>query len=127
MNLLIISGNLGQDAEIKEANGKKFLSFSVAVKVGIGDTQTTLWVSCTKWGEKTAVVDYLKKGTQVCVAGECNLRTWEKDGKHGASLQLRVDKLDLLGSKQQGNTTTQRSDSLPASNPDLQPVDDLPF
>lgn len=52
---LEIVGNLGADAEIKDYNGNKFVSFRVAHSEKWVDRQTgtittqTTWVSCLIW------------------------------------------------------------------------------
>lgn len=86
-------GQLGKDAEIREVGQTKVINFSVAVSFGYGEKKSTIWVECSKFGEKTGIADYLKKGTKVYVSGEPSIRTWEKDGKSGASLNLRVQDL----------------------------------
>ena len=92
-------GTLGKDAEIRDAGSTKVINFSVAVNTGWGDKKTTIWLECAKFGDKTAIAEYLKKGTKVYIGGEPSLRTWEKDGKHGASISVRVQEVELLGSK----------------------------
>lgn len=109
-------GTLGKDAEVKDLNGKKVINFSVAVNQGYGENKTTLWVDCAKWGEKTGIAEYLKKGTKVAVFGEPSLRKW--DG--GATITLRVQEIELVGSRQQ--------DAAPAPMaPTNEVLDDLPF
>ena len=100
-----LSGRLGKDAEVKTLEGgKKVMNYSVAVDIGYGDNKQTLWVECAQWSEKTAVAEYLKKGTQVIVTGEPGIRKWEG----GASFTLRVDKVELIS----GNKPTDKSDDL---------------
>ena len=94
-------GQLGKEAEVREVGQTKVINFSVAVSVGYGEKKSTIWVECSKFGEKTGISDYLKKGTKVYVSGEPSIRTWEKDGKSGASLNLRVQDIELLGIKDQ--------------------------
>ena len=61
----MIIGNLGKDAEEREHNGKKFLSFTVAVSDKDKDNnERTQWISVTT--NQLALKDYLKKGKQVC-------------------------------------------------------------
>lgn len=99
---LTATGALSRDAEIKTLqDGKKMLVFSVGVSQGYGDKKSTLWIECVKFSEKTAIVEFLKKGTKVLVFGEPTLRHWESNGKSGTSLQLRVNEIELLGSKPQ--------------------------
>lgn len=98
-----IVGRLGKDCIVNTVNGKNVINFSVAVDVGYGDSKTTQWVECAKWGEKTAVAQFLTKGAQVAVLGEISMKTYSKhDGTNGASLSCRVDKLDLIGGKKEG-------------------------
>ena len=66
-------GHIGSDAEIKNFNGKPFIAFNVATSERYKDAQgttvtRTTWVSCLKPGDG-AVVQYLKKGTQVFCRG----------------------------------------------------------
>jgi single-strand DNA-binding protein len=124
MNNCTFIGNLGKDAEVKEVGGSKVINFSIAVKEGYGDKATTLWVDCAKWGEKTGIADYLKKGTKVAVSGSVSIRKWDT----GATITLRVLEIELLGSRdvQEPTQPSQPSQSAPAaSQPMVQ--DDLPF
>jgi single-strand DNA-binding protein len=112
-----IVGRLGKDAEVKQLQGGTVINFSVAVDVGYGDKKETLWIDCAKWGEKTGVAAYLKKGQQVALSGEPGIRKWEG----GATMTLRVATLELIGSagsKQQGDSA--------AAAPE-QASSDLPF
>lgn len=99
---LIISGRLGKDAEVKTLTGGTVINFSVATEVGYGDKKETIWVDCAKWGEKTGVAEYLKKGQQVVITGEGGLRKWEG----GAAMTLRVATLELVGGSKQGSSET---------------------
>ncbi len=97
-------GYIGSDAEIKEFNGKRFISFNVATSERFKDAQgnpvsRTTWVSCLKPGD-SAVVNYLKKGTQVFCRGNLYAKTF--NGRNGveAGLNCTVTELELLGSKQ---------------------------
>lgn len=104
---LTMIGRLGNDAEVRDAAGKKVISFNLAHsesytdKTGTKQDRTT-WVRCSLWREegRTRVADYLRKGGQVYVEGTPSVRTYEnKDGQHVASLELTVLSLELLGGK----------------------------
>lgn len=64
---LEIVGNLGADAEIKDYNGNKFVSFRVAHSEKWVDRQTgtittqTTWVSCSLNGDGKGLTEYLKR------------------------------------------------------------------
>lgn len=99
-------GFLGKDAITNNVNGKTVINFSVAhtekYKDAAGNQQSkTIWVECSWWTDKTAIVPYLLKGTQVYVEGQPEVRQWTgQDGKPGANLSLRVQNVQLLGSPQ---------------------------
>ena len=116
-------GTLGKDAEVKDVDKTKVINFSVAVNQGYGEKKTTLWVDAAKFGDKTAVANYLKKGTKVFISGEPALVNWtSKTGTSGTSLRLRVNELELLGE----NKTKQSEDSVPEKEP-THDNSDLPF
>ena len=102
MNVWAFSGNLGRDAEQRFlANGNSVVDFSVAVKSGYGDKAAVTWPKCTVWGKHgEALLPYLKKGQLVGISGEVTLREYAKrDGTNGASLEVRVNDVTLLGKR----------------------------
>lgn len=68
-----VIGNLGADAEIKEINGKKCLSFSVAHTENRSSSNekesSTIWVHVLWYGQSDNLLNRLKKGTKVYVSG----------------------------------------------------------
>ncbi len=123
---LVIIGNLGKDAEVKEVNGKKVINFSVChtQKNKDGSSKST-WVECGKWGETTAIAPYLTKGTKVYVEGVPDLNLYKKnDGEPGGSIRLLVNKIELLG-KSEVASQAGPVGGTPAS--ELPEVSDLPF
>lgn len=108
---IFIIGHLGKDAIINNVNGKPVINFSVAHTEKYTDPQgakqeKTQWFDCAKWGDQTAVAQYLTKGTQVFIDGSPELKTFQKqDGTTGAAIVVRVGSLQLLGSPQQANAS----------------------
>ena len=97
---LQVIGNLGKDCTTNNVNGRTVINFSVAHPQKDPATQKDkpIWVECAYWTEKTAIAPYLKKGTQVFVEGQPDLKTYTKnDGTMGVSLTLRVNTVQLLG------------------------------
>jgi single-strand DNA-binding protein len=85
-------GRLGRDAETRwTANEKQITNFSIAVDVGWGQKKKPMWINVGAWGSWIDnVMPYLKKGTQVVLSGEIELREYEKDGIKKQSLQLTI-------------------------------------
>ena len=101
----IVIGNLGADAEVKSMNGKEFTTFRVAHSQRWTDEQgqsheQTQWIDCVMNG-KPAVIEYLKKGTTVCVMGTTQLRVYssQKDRCMKAGATISVRSLELIGGK----------------------------
>jgi len=93
-----VVGNLGQDAELGDANGTPVLNFSVASNTKISGEDHTTWVRCAFFGKRAeSVAEYLVKGKQVAVRGSLNLREYEGKNGSGTSLDMRVDDIQLLG------------------------------
>ena len=140
---LQVIGNLGKDCVTNTVNGKNVMNFTVAHTEKFKDSsgaqrEKTTWVDCAYWSDKTGIAPYLKKGTQVFVEGAPDVRTYTtQDGKSGASLSLRVQSVQLLGSRSSegngggGYSSGAASSALPSMSE--QPsvandvADDLPF
>ncbi len=144
-----VIGRLGKDCTVNTVNGKNVMNFTVAHSEKYKDSQgnlqeKTIWVDCAYWSDRTAVAQYLTKGTQVFVEGQPEARSFQRnDGTPGASLSLRVREVQLLGSKndnsgggaayQQPSNASNASNAMsgsghvPAANEITEPVDDLPF
>ena len=98
LNVFTVTGNLGQDAEVKQVNTSAVCNFSIAAKAGFGEKAQTIWLDCALWGKQaeSALPGYLVKGHQVAVSGE--LSTFEAtSGK--TYLKLRCNSVDLIGKK----------------------------
>src|SRR5688572_12968349 len=102
-------GHLGKDCITNTVNGKNVINFSVAHSEKYKDAQgnlveKTTWVECAYWTDRTAIAQYLRKGTQVYVEGTPEVRTYPKnDGSTGASLSLRVVSVQLLGGRSENS------------------------
>lgn len=139
-----VIGHLGKDCVVNTVNGKSVINFTVAHSEKFKDAQgvnqeKTTWCDCAYWTDRAAVAPYLVKGTLVYVEGNPEVKTFTRgDGSAGASLSIRVGKVDLLGSKKDSNSGTAGSySSAPSSqaqpagddfsNVGDQPNEDLPF
>lgn len=133
---LQIIGNLGKDCTTNNVNGKNVINFSVAhtekFTVNGEKREKTTWVEASYWTDKTGIAPYLKKGQQVFVEGQPEVKTYTtNDGKTGASLTLRVFSVQLLGGKQetqqQAAPAQQGFYAHNSATTEDYPQDDLPF
>lgn len=140
---LQVIGNLGKDALLNQVNGKNVINFTVAHTERYRDSsgaqkEKTTWVECAYWTDRTGVVPYLKKGSQVYVEGTPEIRMFNRaDGTSGASLSLRVMNLQLVGIRDgagansngtSGSMTQPSAPAAPTAAPEMDDMsDDLPF
>ncbi len=97
MKRIEIIGNLAKDAvQVEGQNGKPpFLSFTVICNEKRGDTdmKTTFEVTTSS----TGVLEYLKKGKQVFVAGDPFCRAYmNKENQPVAQMRIMAQVIELL-------------------------------
>lgn len=102
----IVIGNLGANAEFHSENGNEFVSFKVAhtnrYKGSDGqDKEETVWVSCVLNGRADKLLQYLTKGTKVCVIGDASVRTYhsKKMQRLVAGVNVFVRQIELIGAR----------------------------
>lgn len=111
LNVFSFTGNLGRDAEVKQAGGSALCNFAVAVSIGFGDKKQTMWVSCNLWGKQAEGVlpSMLTKGQQVAVSGELSQRTYQaNDGTTKTVLEVRVVSVQLIGGRSDSSQQSQQ-------------------
>lgn len=104
MQQLTVMGNLGADAQVREDNGRKFVTFKVADTTKFtnqkGETkETTTWISCVMNGDGGNLLPYLKQGTKVLVVGRPAYKVYssEKARAMMAGVDLHVLSVELAG------------------------------
>jgi single-strand DNA-binding protein len=117
-------GRLGKDVELRYTSaGDAICNFSIACGWKSKDKEGVEWVRVTAFGKLAGVCgQYLKKGSQVYVAGRFTTRKWEKDGVTQYSTEINLDQMQMLGDKQEREA--------PANEPSANLAnvdDDLPF
>ena len=97
-------GNLGADAEIKEANGSKFVTMRVAHSIRLDDgsgerKERTDWVDVTLSNTESKIIPFLKAGVKVFVRGNASLRAYSspKDRCWKAGLSVSAFEIELVG------------------------------
>ena len=132
MNVYTFTGNLARDAKINSTEkGDSVGSFSVGVKSGYGDKAVTNWINCSLWGKRAdSLAPYLMKGQGVAISGELSLRKYKsKDGTEGASMEVRVQDVTLIGNKEDRAPMTPQMASKSMSKADggFDNFEDVPF
>ena len=113
-NVVSINGRLVRETELKYASsGTAFLKFSIAVNRSVkkGDKweDEASFLDCTFFGKMAESVNkYLSKGKQVSIIGELVQNRWEKDGQKHSKVEIIVNKLQLLGSKDDSKQSYQK-------------------
>ena len=142
LNTFTFTGRLGSDAELKFTQGGTTIwTARVAVDYGWGDNKGTSWINAKSLGKHAEALGKLdlQKGAAIGGTGELQVREYDKnDGGKGISVECLVNKIELLGPKQEsGNGTPrnnapkpQRREAAPAKAPSFDDVpldDDIPF
>lgn len=103
MELLVVIGNLGSDAEVRSDNGREYVRFNVAdsrrwqAQDG-KEHEETIWNQCIMPGKQEKLLPYLLKGTKVCVVGRASTRVYSsaKERRMVAGISIQVDRLELV-------------------------------
>lgn len=99
-----VIGNLGGDAEIREANGNKFIAFRLAhsekfEKADGSKIDRTQWIDVTMQNIETKVFPFLKTGVKVFVRGNATLRVYSspKERAMVAGIKINAAEVELCG------------------------------
>ena len=109
LRLVTIEGRLVDAAEKKTFNNSEFVKFRLASSESEGKT---LYVDC-EWWEPHNAFKYLEKGKKVLIVGSLCFSEWtdKNDGKKRSKIFIKVQNLELRGSKKQDEDATQDVES----------------
>jgi len=123
MNIVILSGRLTKDPEIRYTNSKKAVaSFTLAVEDGKDKdgNRKAQFLNCVAWEKTAEILDqYFQKGDGMTVNGKLTSRSYEKDGKKVYVTEVHVTGIEFPLSKKE----TKSSGPLVDIDEDV----DLPF
>ncbi|MDD3831798.1 MAG: single-stranded DNA-binding protein [Clostridia bacterium] len=128
MNKAFLIGRLTADPELSNtSNGTPVCRFRLAVNRAYktADGIDADYINIIVWrGQAQSCSTYLKKGSQCCVVGSIQTRTYEKEGQTRYVTEINAENVEFLG-RPSGNG------SAPSGGIDtLDPIDDdsqLPF
>lgn len=126
-----VIGNIGNDAEIKEFSGKKYVSFNVAHserrKDANGTTvESTTWVSVLWYGDGGGLTQYLKRGCKVFVRGRLSVKSYQdRNGNTQVAVNVNANEVNLCGLK--GEQSAASNAPAQRAVAPTQEQEDLPF
>ncbi len=129
-NRVILLGNLVRDIELRYTNSRMAVcQNAIAVndrrKNASGEwIDETSFVDVTFFGRTAEIVsEYLGKGSPIFVEGRLKQDTWEKDGQKRSKLYVIVDRMQLLGGRNEGKNGEARPPSKTTSTGNTRFVD----
>lgn len=135
VNKVILLGNVGKDPQIRDGNGQKFATFSLATtdksytkRDGTLMPERTEWHSIVANGNIVQVIErYVKAGTKLYIEGKLRTRKYTaRDNTERQVTEVHVDSMELLGGKpQEQNTNQQRYQN--ASQQNWESNDIMPY
>ena len=127
INSITLVGRAGRDPEVRYfESGTVVANLTMAVNRRNRDDEPD-WFNLEIWGKQAQVAaDYVKKGSLIGITGSFKLDSW-KDRNTGEDRNkpvVRVDRLELLGSKRDSENSNFQSNNSFNQQPGN---DDIPF
>jgi single-strand DNA-binding protein len=108
LNVVTLVGRAGRDPEVKYfESGSVVCNLTLAVNRRSRSNDEPDWFNLEIWGRTAEIAaNYVRKGSLIGISGALKFEHWQ-DRSSGASRTrpvIRVDRLDLLGSKRDQDT-----------------------
>ncbi len=107
LNVVTLVGRVGGDPDMKYfESGSVKCRLTLAVKRQTRNSDEPDWFTLEIWGKTAEVAgNYVRKGSLIGVKGSLKFDTWSDRNTGGtrSSPVIQVDRLELLGSKQDTN------------------------
>lgn len=115
LNVVTLVGRVGGDPDVKYfESGTVLCKLTLAVNRRSKNSDQPDWFTLEIWGKTAQVAaDYVRKGSQIGVTGSLKFDRWQ-DRSTGANRSMpviRVDQLDLLGSKRDNESGMSQNSS----------------
>ena len=127
INSVTLVGRAGRDPDVRYfESGSVVANLTLAVNRR-GRNDEPDWFNLEIWGKQAQVAaDYVKKGSLIGVSGSFKLDTWKdrNTGEGRSKPVVRVDRLELLGSKRDGDNSNFGSGLSMTNNPSNE---EIPF
>ena len=113
LNVVTLVGRVGGDPDVKYfESGSVVCNLTLAVNRRSSKNDQPDWFNLEMWGKTAEVAaDYVRKGSLIGIKGSLKFEYWQ-DRNTGASRSkpvIRVDRLELLGSKRDNEQASTKS------------------
>lgn len=109
LNVVNLVGRVGRDPDVKYfESGSVVCNLTLAVDRRTRNSDEPDWFNLELWGKTAEVAaNYVRKGSLIGVSGALKFEYWQDrvTGANRSKPVIRVDRLDLLGSKQDRETS----------------------
>ena len=113
LNVVTLVGRVGGEPEIKYFDsGSVKCKLTLAVRRRSRNTDEPDWFTLELWGKIAEIAGtYVHKGTQIGVTGSLRFDYWQdrNTGANRSTPVIRVEQLDLLGSKRDNDNNMSQS------------------
>ena len=127
INLVTLVGRAGRDPEVRYfESGTVVANLTMAVNRRNRDDEPD-WFNLEIWGKQAQVAaDYVKKGSLIGITGSFKLDSWKdrNTGENRNKPVVRVDRLELLGSKRESENSNFQNQNSFNQQPNN---DEIPF
>ena len=110
INVVNLVGRAGRDPEVRYVeSGSVKCNFTLAVNRPTSKSDEPDWFDLEIWGKTAEVAaNYVKKGSLVGIQGALKVETWNDrtSGANRSKPVIKVDRLELLGSKRDNNASS---------------------
>ena len=114
INSVTLVGRAGRDPEVRYfESGTVVANLTIAVNRKNRDDEPD-WFNLEIWGKQAQVAaDYVKKGSLIGITGSFKLDSWKdrNTGEERRKPVVRVDRLELLGSKRDSENSNFQSNN----------------
>lgn len=132
-NHVTLAGNLTRDVELKHTPSGVAIA-DIGLAVNDRRKKDDEWIdevsffNCTAFGRTAEVAsEYLAKGSPLLIGGRLKQESWEKDGQKKSAVKIIIDKLQMLGSKDDSPSGGSSPATAKGKKFDNVPDDDAPF
>ena len=123
INTVNLVGRAGKEPDVRYfESGSVVANLTLAVNRRSRDEEPD-WFNLEIWGKQAQIAaDYIKKGSLIGITGSFKIDTWKdkSTGENRHKPVIRVDRLNLLGSKKDNDNNSYQNKDFSQSN-------DIPF